>query len=438
MPANSVAVIDPQTNTVVGSGPVGSRPGPIVFGAESLWVANLDDQTVSRIDPGSLQTLRVLALPDPPTGLAAGAGAIWVAQSNPQASTVSVNAIDPQFDALGADRAVREPRARRLGLGRSPGQRGLGRSVLGSASRVDSAGRVLQRIDPNSGPAAITLGDGATWLVDTEGDNVIRVDATGVLTPIAVGNGPTAIAVGDGGVWVVDSLDDAVVRIDPATLSVTDTISVGTLADRSRCRRRLDLDRRQRRRHHHPDRPAHQEGSGDGGGRRQPAGNHGRRRAGVGDRRRADDQADRRSPPAAARCGWNPNRTLIRRIRCSALAYGGLSWQLLYVTCAKLLNYPDKAGPAGARLIPEVAQALPPRSPDGKTYTFTIRPGFRFSPPSNQPVTAQTFKDTIERSLDPRMHSAPAPTISPTSSAPAPTWPGKPLTSPASSPRGTR
>jgi peptide/nickel transport system substrate-binding protein len=52
-----------------------------------------------------------------------------------------------------------------------------------------------------------------------------------------------------------------------------------------------------------------------------------------------------------------------------------------------------------------VAQALPARSPDGKTYTFTIRPGFRFSPPSNEPVTAQTFKDTIERTLDPRMQS---------------------------------
>ena len=34
---------------------------------------------------------------------------------------------------------------------------------------------------------------------------------------------------------------------------------------------------------------------------------------------------------------------------------------------------------------------------------FTIRSGFRFSPPSNQTVTAQTFKDTIERALNPRM-----------------------------------
>ena len=35
--------------------------------------------------------------------------------------------------------------------------------------------------------------------------------------------------------------------------------------------------------------------------------------------------------------------------------------------------------------------ALPTRSADGRTYTFKIRRGFRFSPPANQPVTAQTF-----------------------------------------------
>ena len=83
-----------------------------------------------------------------------------------------------------------------------------------------------------------------------------------------------------------------------------------------------------------------------------------------------------------------------------------MAWQLLYATCAKLLNYPDRAGLAGSQLVPEVAQSLPTRSADGKSYTFTIRQGFRFSPPpSSEPVTAQTFKDTIERTLNPSMRS---------------------------------
>ena len=92
-----------------------------------------------------------------------------------------------------------------------------------------------------------------------------------------------------------------------------------------------------------------------------------------------------------------------------ALVQLGISWQLLYATCAKLLNYPDKSGLAGSQLIPEVARSLPARSGDGKTYTFTIRPGFRFSPPSDEQVTAQTFRKTIERTLDPRMKNANAP-----------------------------
>ena len=38
-------------------------------------------------------------------------------------------------------------------------------------------------------------------------------------------------------------------------------------------------------------------------------------------------------------------------------------------------------------------------------FTFTIRHGFRFSPPSNQQVTAETFRYTIERTLNPTMKS---------------------------------
>ena len=73
--------------------------------------------------------------------------------------------------------------------------------------------------------------------------------------------------------------------------------------------------------------------------------------------------------------------------------------EVLYATCANLLGYPDEAGPLGGTLHPDVAAAMPSVSRDGRTYTFRIRSGFRFSPPSNEPVTAQTFKHTIERAL---------------------------------------
>ena len=77
--------------------------------------------------------------------------------------------------------------------------------------------------------------------------------------------------------------------------------------------------------------------------------------------------------------------------------------QAEYLTCLGLLNYPDKPGPEGTVLKPEAAAAMPAVSADGRTYTFTIRPGFAFPPPSNEPVTAETFRSSIERALSPAL-----------------------------------
>jgi ABC-type transport system substrate-binding protein len=83
--------------------------------------------------------------------------------------------------------------------------------------------------------------------------------------------------------------------------------------------------------------------------------------------------------------------------------------QVLFATSARLLNYRDAPAPAGWRLVPEVAASLPTVSRDSRTYMFRIRPGFRFSPPSNGPVTAGTFKYSIERALSPKLgQNAPA------------------------------
>jgi peptide/nickel transport system substrate-binding protein len=49
--------------------------------------------------------------------------------------------------------------------------------------------------------------------------------------------------------------------------------------------------------------------------------------------------------------------------------------------------------------VPEIAAGLPQVSDGGRTYVFTIRPGFGFSPPSHQQVTAETMKLSFERAL---------------------------------------
>ena len=72
-----------------------------------------------------------------------------------------------------------------------------------------------------------------------------------------------------------------------------------------------------------------------------------------------------------------------------------------FATCALLYNYPDRPFPEGSRMVPEVAAGEPLVSEDGRTYRVRIRPGFRFSPPSNEPVTAAAFERALERVLSP-------------------------------------
>jgi peptide/nickel transport system substrate-binding protein len=86
-----------------------------------------------------------------------------------------------------------------------------------------------------------------------------------------------------------------------------------------------------------------------------------------------------------------------------ALSFTAPGWALIDTTCARLMAYPDKAPPAGFRLVPEVAARFPKTSPDFKTFTFTLRRGFRFS--DGKPVRASAFARAINRTLVPSIKS---------------------------------
>jgi ABC-type transport system substrate-binding protein len=64
--------------------------------------------------------------------------------------------------------------------------------------------------------------------------------------------------------------------------------------------------------------------------------------------------------------------------------------------CAHLMNYPDKNSPIGLRVVPEAASRYT-ASRDGKTYSFVIRRGLRFS--NGASVTAQSFVRAFVRAL---------------------------------------
>ena len=86
-----------------------------------------------------------------------------------------------------------------------------------------------------------------------------------------------------------------------------------------------------------------------------------------------------------------------------AIAYSAASGPLEFVTALRLYNYPDKPAPLGSKLQPEAAAGFPRVSKDGKTYTITVKRGFRFS--DGTPVTAANFAAALNRSLNPTMQS---------------------------------
>ena len=90
------------------------------------------------------------------------------------------------------------------------------------------------------------------------------------------------------------------------------------------------------------------------------------------------------------------------------VSYITTAWWLEYATAAKLYNWPDRPGPLGNRLVPEVAASFTV-SNHGRTYTFFIRPGFRFS--DGNTVTAKSFAYAFDRVANHHLESPGAPFI---------------------------
>ena len=401
---NAVAVINPATNRVTSVTSVGASPGPLAFEprSRSLWVGNVEDESVTRIATRPVRVGRTIAVGESPDGLAAGAGGVWVASATRTDPFVTLRRIDTRFDALGRPIKFESLPDGDASVAVHGGDLWLA-SALGLLEhlRARSGAAMGTGIEPSQSPAAIAAGAGAAWLADDFGNVVTRIDArTGAPTQIPVGNRPADIALTQNAAWVTLGLDDAVARIDSDLGSVRDTIQVGR-------------------------RPA---GIAVGAGAVWVA------NSGDGTISRIDPRSGKvtatipvgGSPEDVATGGgrvWVSVRPRgiddeapqggILRVETSrivdsldpAILGGTVEVPIAYATCAKLLNYPDEPGRGGSRLEPELAAALPTVSGGGRTYSFRIRPGYRFSPPSGEPVTAATMEYSIERSLTPRIGS---------------------------------
>ncbi len=87
----------------------------------------------------------------------------------------------------------------------------------------------------------------------------------------------------------------------------------------------------------------------------------------------------------------------------TGLSYFSHTWTMMSASQLTLLYYPHVEGAAGGRLSPMASQGMPKVSKDGKTYTFTIKKGFKFS--DGSAVTSANFKRAFDRGLSKDMQS---------------------------------
>jgi ABC-type transport system substrate-binding protein/tRNA A-37 threonylcarbamoyl transferase component Bud32 len=387
---NALNLIDSKTHRLIGSVRSADRtsPGDIVFAGGSAWVRPNGKQRIERVDPDTKRVTATVKLPWlPGLRLARGAGSVWVTED------------------LGSHVWRIDGRSAKVLTRINVGEGGVGPGIAyGAGSLWLAHGSDVLRVNPRTGQVMHRYPAGSWWLVFADGAVWAATSNTGVVSKIdPIDNRVVArtklhgwlsdLSVGGGSVWVSLQTDGVIYKLDENDLHVESSSSSGVDPERltfgagklwiadtaSQAVSLLDQvsgERQQLAAAAEPTTALYHNGVVWTGGAAPPA-------------------------PLPPIQGLELRIATPTDTAVDIDPMGGKTsvQQFMYATCANLLNYPDSAGPEGTELRPEIAAAMPTLSADGRTYTFTIRPGFRFSPPSDEEVTAQTFRHTIERAL---------------------------------------
>jgi len=217
---NSVAMLDPATGRLTRSIAVDAGPGAVVEGFGTIWTANTNADTVSRIDETTGSVTRIV-VQSAPSAITIGAGSVWV--TNGASGTVS--RIDPATD-----------RARTIAVGTAPGGVTFAAGAVwvtnsgdATVSRIDPAQNAVVRTIPvGAGPGAITGGSNI-WVANATSNTVSRIDpSSSAVVTIPVGRDPEGIHIVGDDVWVTNNLDGTIYRIAATGTSVTATVALGT------------------------------------------------------------------------------------------------------------------------------------------------------------------------------------------------------------------
>jgi YVTN family beta-propeller protein len=384
---DSVGILDPGSGEVVETVRLEERPGSVTASAGAVWVTNSDVGTVTRIDPDEQEIRDSIPVGESPTGIAIGFDAVWVVNSGAK----SVSRISPDTNTVVGEA---------IEVGNGPAGIAAGEGAVWVTNRFDGT---ISRIDPDTGeireeipvgldPRGIAIGFDSVWVALAGSNQVVRIDPTtnDVTHSIGVGNAPGSLAVSPDGVWVANTLDDTVMRISPETNSVVDTKEVGD----------------------GPSEIALVQGTvwvaneWDGTLSRVEPGQASARPMRIGSvphglaEVNGDLWVSVRGTATAHRGGTLRLAGLGRPHSLDpGNSYSTITWQVLHLIHDGLVAFePIGANP---RLVPDLATEVPTPTDGGRTYTFQLRRGIRYS--NGELVAPADFLRAFERGwlLDP-------------------------------------
>lgn len=340
--------VDPEEQIAVDTIPVGDAPRGIAIGAGAVWVANSESNTVSQVNPESGTVVATIPVGNGPTSVAVGAGAVWVAN----ATDGTIARIDPARGRTVATVPLPQPPS---GLAADDDEVWATSAQGGLLSKIDPVtNTVSQALLVGNGPTSIALGDDAVWVANGPDRTVSRVDASGEISKINVPGAPETLTFDDGTLWVASSISGTVTAIDAKNEVVDRTTEVG---------------------------------SDPGGlaieGDRLWIATLGAANAHRGGTLRVALEGG----PADTFDSIDPR-----------VAYRAQSWQLLALIHDGLVSFRRAGGPVGATLVPDLATGIPSPQNDGRTYSFQLREGIRYS--TGGVVRAQDFRNAIERQFE--------------------------------------
>ncbi len=342
----SVWRIDPRARTVGQKFEVGGAPEALTATADNVWVANFRDGTVTHINISADKVVDTIPVGTRPSAIASGPSGVWVANSGDN----TIQRIDPLTGSPGKP----------VGVGDGPDGIAVDDDSVwvangrdGTVSRIDpkTGADMSSPIRVGSGPKGIAVSGDDVWVANQLSTSVTRINrSTERAHTIDVGDGPSSVAIAHGSVWVSEEFGGALTRIDPTTealerfdinssphgLAVVDGriwVAAGAFTS-----------------------PSHKGGTLTVAAQYVPGFN-----------------------------GIDPAEAYdVQTLQPQRLVYDGL-------VASRLASVDSQV------LVPDLALARPEPSNGGKTYTFILRPGIRYS--TGREVRASDFVRGVCRAL---------------------------------------